>query len=127
MTDILFVEDDVNVRAAYADILREAGFDVRETGSAEAALELIRQKVPDLVLLDISLGRGRMSGAELLARLRESPSHRFIPVMIFSGLGDIVEPDVVQRLRVADVLDKAGVSADDLIRRIRTVVGDRDG
>jgi|DewCreStandDraft_4_1066084.scaffolds.fasta_scaffold152383_1 CheY-like chemotaxis protein len=125
MTDILFVEDEPDVRTAYADILREAGFEVRDTDSAETALELIRQRVPDLVLLDISLRRGRMSGIELLARLRENPAHRFVPVVIFSGLGDIVEPDVVQRLRVADVVDKAVTTPDQLVERVRAVMGPR--
>jgi CheY-like chemotaxis protein len=125
MTDILFVEDEPDVRTAYADILREAGFEVRDTDSAETAIELIRQRVPDLVLLDISLRRGRMSGIELLARLRENPAHRFVPVVIFSGLGDIVEPDVVQRLRVADVVDKAVTTPDQLVERVRAVMGPR--
>lgn len=125
MTDILFIEDEPDVRAAYADVLREAGFAVRDTDSAEAALELIRRKVPDLVVLDLSLKRGWMSGIEMLARLRENPAYRLIPVIIFSGLGDIIEPDVVQRLRVADVLAKATTTPDQLVERVRTVVTGR--
>lgn len=65
---VLLVEDEQPVRDLLTEILRDAGLDVRECASAEAALA--REEPPPLVLVtDINLGSG-MSGLELAAAAR---------------------------------------------------------
>ena len=65
--DVLLVEDEPLVRAAAAEALREAGFDVVEAASAEqalAALENAEDGLPLVVVADIHLGPG-MDGLTL--------------------------------------------------------------
>src|SRR5262245_30331423 len=69
MPEVLFVEDDDTLRGLYAECLREAGFTVREARLAEEGLHALRRAAPDLVLLDLAMPHGEMSGTELLARL----------------------------------------------------------
>ena len=49
---ILLVDDEPNVRAGLADILRELGYDIIEAGNGQDAIEKVRAVRPDLVLMD---------------------------------------------------------------------------
>lgn len=80
---ILIVEDDPLLLAYLSEVLRFAGHDTMEAGSAEQALELIARREPDLALLDISMPG--MSGMELAHRLHHATS---IPFMFLSGRSD---------------------------------------
>ncbi len=49
---ILLVDDEPNVRAGLADILRELGYDIIEAENGQDAIEKARAIRPDLVLMD---------------------------------------------------------------------------
>jgi CheY-like chemotaxis protein len=122
MIDVLFVEDDDVVREIFALGLRKAGFVVSEERFAEAALRSLDRCAPDLLLLDIGMPPGEMSGLELLARLRESDRWRHLPVIVLSGLGNHINLDIMARLGVSAVLTKAEVTGLDVARRIEEVL-----
>jgi CheY-like chemotaxis protein len=112
MFEILYVEDDDLLRGLYAEQLREAGFRVREARLAEEGLNAVSGQSPDLVLLDLSMPPGEMSGIELLVRLREQPESAAMPVVLFSGLGNILSPEFITSLRVAAVVSKPAKVSD---------------
>jgi CheY-like chemotaxis protein len=118
MPEVLYVEDDDALRGLYADSLREAGFRVREVRLAEEGLHAVRCVAPDLVLLDLSMPPGEMSGVEALARLREDRASADIPVILFSGLGNILNPELLRTLRVAAVVAKPA-----RVRQLVDVIG----
>lgn len=61
------VDDEPPLRKVLNTILSARGFAVEEGGSAERALELARQRVFDLILLDINMPRnGRHRGLPVL-------------------------------------------------------------
>ena len=62
---ILIVEDDVLIRAAAAQYLRGAGFEVLEAVSVEQALELLRAGPVKAVFADVKLP-GTQSGLDLM-------------------------------------------------------------
>lgn len=66
---ILVVDDEELPRRLYADILRDAGYHVLEAEGGTRALEIARQGVVEVVLLDIMMPV--MSGLEALAKLGE--------------------------------------------------------
>ena len=103
---VLLVEDQDAVRDVYADILREAGYQVAEARLANEAEDLLWRDRPDLLLLDLNMPQGEMSGSELLARLRESLRFETLPVVIVSALADVINPDAVEGLQIAAVLQK---------------------
>jgi CheY-like chemotaxis protein len=125
--EILFVEDNDQLRELYAGYLRDAGFSVVEVKLAETALELLGQRTPDLVLLDLGMPPGEMSGIEMLARLRENPAWAEIDVVILSGIGDQINPDLASRLRVGAVLAKAAVRGEGLVRVVRDILDPETG
>jgi two-component system response regulator (stage 0 sporulation protein F) len=68
MNRILVIDDDPSIRLLYSDELGEEGYDVIEEGDGMKALQVIRQERPDLVVLDVRLGR--LSGIEVLKDIR---------------------------------------------------------
>lgn len=79
---ILIIEDDPEVRRLMSLNLAARGYEVREAGSGERGLEILRQIPVDLVLLNLTLPG--ISGWEVLRELRGDPSLKHIPVIISS-------------------------------------------
>ena len=74
MPRVLVVDDEENIRESLSDILSDEGYEVALAESAERALESVRQKAPDLVLLDILIEPKH--GMEVLASLTEMNAQR---------------------------------------------------
>jgi PAS domain S-box-containing protein len=79
---ILFVEDETALREHLVRALADE-FEMQGVGSAEAALQSILQRRPDLVVTDIVMPG--MSGMELVQVLRSTPSTAAIPILMISG------------------------------------------
>jgi len=84
---VLVVDDEPDVRALLEDQLLSLGYAVRTAPSAEAALALVEQAAPDLVLTDVHM-RG-ISGVELCARLKADPRFALMPVVILTAVTDL--------------------------------------
>ncbi len=85
--DILVIDDEADIRMAINGILSDEGYAVREAGDSDRAMEAIRQRRPNLVILDIWLKNSRLDGMDLLkAILNEYPG---LPVVMISGHGTI--------------------------------------
>jgi DNA-binding response OmpR family regulator len=77
---ILAVDDDALMRRSLAFNLERSGFSVQTAGSAEDALEMVRQIHPDLMIMDIGLPG--MDGLEALRKLRDEMG---IPVILLTA------------------------------------------
>ena len=85
--DILIVEDEADIRDMIAGILEDEGYQVRQAATSEAALDAVKARVPNLVVLDVWLKGSSMDGIELLDRLKiNSPN---LPVIVISGHGTV--------------------------------------
>ncbi len=82
---IYCVEDDEGIRELIVYTLRTAGFEALGFPSGTELLEALRQKMPELLLLDIMLPGE--DGLSLLKRLRSSPSTRVLPVILVTAKG----------------------------------------
>lgn len=80
---ILVVDDEPDVAFYLASVLEDAGFEVLTAGDGEEAMQLIRNRPPALISLDLVMPR--KSGIRLLAELRRDRALRRIPVVIVSG------------------------------------------
>ena len=81
---ILVVEDDSTCADSLAKVLSSAGYDIEVASDLAEARASLARGVPDLITLDLELGRD--SGANLLVELRSAPQHRAIPVVLISGV-----------------------------------------
>ena len=80
---IVVVEDNQIVAAIYRSKLQAEGFLVEVAEDGQAALEMIERARPDLVLLDMVLPK--LSGIEVLKRLRAQTDFQALPVIVFSS------------------------------------------
>ncbi|MDH3791589.1 MAG: response regulator, partial [Rhodospirillales bacterium] len=64
--DLLIVDDETDIRMLINGILSDEGYDVREAGDSDEALEAVRARRPSLVVLDIWLKNSALDGLELL-------------------------------------------------------------
>ena len=82
---VLIVDDDPEVRAAHQALVLKGmpGFPVRAVGDGEAALSVMAEEVPVLVILDLIMPG--MGGEEVLDWMRADPRLRKVPVVILSS------------------------------------------
>ena len=84
MIKILLAEDSKFLRLATERALARAGYEVSSAADGEEALRLAREKLPDLILLDMLLPK--MSGPDVLAALQKGDSTKAIPVVVMTGM-----------------------------------------
>ena len=82
---ILIVEDEFLIRLMLGDNLREAGYHVTETSSADDAAIKISESTPQLIVTDIRMP-GRLDGLGLLAYVRNA--YPTLPVVVVSAYND---------------------------------------
>ncbi len=80
---VMVVDDEPDIRFLLRVTLELAGYGVVEAAHGEAALELVRRSLPQLVLTDRMMPR--MNGDELIERLRAGESTKAIPIVMISG------------------------------------------
>jgi putative two-component system response regulator len=116
---VFVVDDDEQVRGLMRRLLTRSGYAVEEFGVGATALEAIRERPPDLVLLDLQLPDA--SGNDILAEIRENPATRLLPVVMMTGHGTRDDRLRAQRTGVTDFLTKP-VAADELLPRVKSLV-----
>jgi CheY-like chemotaxis protein len=84
MTKILIVEDSKFLRLTAERALARAGYEVSSAADGEEALRMAREKLPDLILLDMLLPK--ISGPDVLLELKKDPLTKAIPVVVMTGL-----------------------------------------
>ena len=81
---IVFVDNDRFFLVAMTDLLSEKGFTVHTAQDGLEALAVIREVVPDYILLDIVIPK--IDGGRVCAAIRQDDRLRHIPIIAFSGL-----------------------------------------
>ena len=117
MRDILLVEDDKDIQEVNKSMLEwRGGYQVRLAGNLAEAREQVKEAVPDLIVLDVTLPDG--NGLDFLTELRQDKN---IPVLILSALGKI--EDRIKGLRAGgdDYLSKP-YDNDELLLRIEALL-----
>ncbi len=77
------VDDEPDLRFLLLRVLTRAGHDVAEAGDGAAALALVHESPPDLVVTDMMMPV--MGGVELIRMLRAGPATTAIPILAVSG------------------------------------------
>src|SRR5437588_8313667 len=83
MKKILIVEDDQIVANIYRNKFSVEGFQVEIALDGEAGMEMLRSFRPDAVILDLMLPR--LTGVELMKKIRAEPDFQQLPVIVFSN------------------------------------------
>jgi two-component system KDP operon response regulator KdpE len=113
---VLIVDDESAVRRFLRNLLEGAGFGVFEAADGAEALDALKKRHPDAILLDLRLPD--MTGVDVLRVLREWSR---VPVVVLSVQNE--EPDIVAALDAGadDYLSKPFGSAE-LLARLRSAL-----
>lgn len=80
---VLVAEDSLTERELLLDVLRDAGFDAHYAPDGRYALDLSRIIRPDVLILD--LGLPRLTGIEVLRKLRADRKISATPVIVLTS------------------------------------------
>ncbi|MGC3962519.1 MAG: phosphate regulon transcriptional regulator PhoB [Rhodocyclaceae bacterium] len=117
--NILLVEDEPAIQELIVANLTRAGHTVLRASDAETAQRLVREALPDLILLDWMLPG--MSGVELARRMRAEERTREIPLIMLTARAE--ETDKVLGLETgADDYITKPFSPRELVARIKAVL-----
>jgi two-component system nitrogen regulation response regulator NtrX len=86
-SDILIIDDEMDIRELVAGILQDEGFETRTARDSDTALNAISTRRPNLLFLDIWLQGSKLDGLQLLDSVKEQNPD--LPVVMISGHGNI--------------------------------------
>lgn len=117
---LLVVDDDRQVLESMTDWLRDQGFTVDASGGYADALEQLRKKTFDLLLVDVRLQDG--DGYDLLEQVRRN--YPDTPTMLMTGYGDADAAIEALRAGAADYLTKPLID-EELLMAVERVLNQR--
>ncbi len=116
---ILIVDDDSDIVETAAFFLSSSGYQVFVAKNGKEALEQVKEKNPDLVLLDVMMPE--MNGLEACRKLKNNPKTNSIPVVMLTAQGGKQDVD--------DAIDGGAngyvvkpFNLPDLVERIETIL-----
>jgi CheY-like chemotaxis protein len=112
----LVVDDEPAIRRMVALVIRSIGFTTIESPDAETSLEIIRERNPALLIVDVRLPG--MSGAELVKRVKSGGYEGEAPVILISAHGEPTDHE-------ADLFMAKPFDIDDLSNAVMEVLANR--
>lgn len=106
---VLLVDDSKFMRLANAKELTRAGYEVFTAEDGEDALRVANESQPDLILLDMMLPK--LSGPEVLKRLKANTVTASIPVIVLTSLSQKNEEKLIEA-GAAAYFEKSTLSLD---------------
>jgi two-component system phosphate regulon response regulator PhoB len=119
VTSVLLVDDERDLLSVLDFNLRAAGFETILATTGEEALQHLRRRVPDLVLLDLMLPD--LSGTEVCRRIKGDPRTRHVAVVMLTAKGEEVDRVVGFELGADDYVTKP-FSVRELVLRLKAVL-----
>ena len=116
--NILIVEDESSILELIALNLHQAGFNPIRAISAEYANNIVKETIPDLIVLDWMLPG--MNGVEFAKRLRANSATKLIPIIMLTAKSD--EDNKIEGLNVGDDYLTKPFSPRELVARIKALI-----
>src|SRR3954464_1727300 len=125
MKKILIVEDDQIVANIYRNKFSVEGFQVEIALDGESGMEMMRSFRPDAVILDLMLPR--LSGVEMMKKIRAEPDCQQLPVVVFSNtyLTNMVQE--AWKAGATKCLSKANCTPKQVIEVVRSALNGVNG
>lgn len=113
---LLLVDDDVPTRLLLRSVLGEEGYAITEAGNGVEALQAVKERRPDLVLMDVMMPE--LDGFGACALLRQIEGCEDLPVIMLTGAEDIAAIDAAFNAGATDFITKP-INWSLLIQRVR--------
>jgi CheY-like chemotaxis protein len=120
MATILVVDDNDAICKSLAKLLGHIGHKGYCVSNGEDALRFVRNKMPDLIILDVMMPG--MDGLEVLRQLQADDQTKKLPVVMFSAIADDEYRDHVLNKGAVDYWLKASVAFEDMEGRLQKLL-----
>jgi len=117
---VLVIEDDEFFSSLLIKKINICGFNSLCAETGEKALEILKDTLPDLILLDILLPG--MDGFEVLKHLNENEKTKAIPVIVLTNFGGAEQVRIAKSFLVKRYLIKATVTQEDIATEIKNIL-----
>jgi DNA-binding response OmpR family regulator len=117
---VVIVEDEASLAEIYKVRLELIGYKCFVAADGLAALSIIREQKPDLVLLDLMIPG--LSGGEVLERMRASDWGKDIKVQIISNLNESEAPANLRSNGIVGYTVKANLSNDQIDQLVNNIL-----
>jgi two-component system, OmpR family, alkaline phosphatase synthesis response regulator PhoP len=102
---IILCDDEIHILRAAEFKLKRAGYDVELSNDGEEGWEAIQRQIPDILITDCQMPR--LSGIELVRRMRNDPKTADIPVFMLTAKGYELSPQLIHdELRIIRIISK---------------------
>lgn len=112
---VLVVDDDARIVRMVCVKLERHGYRTLTASNGQEALELMGQRAPDLLILDVMMPV--MDGLDLVRALKASPALRDIPIFILTARGQVADKELAYALGIEEYIIKP-FSPSAVLRRI---------
>ena len=127
MPKVLYIEDEPALAELVRRKLQRKGYAVILADDGPGGLERVAAERPDLILLDINLGKFSPDGFEVNRLLKDDPAFRAIPVIALTAHADWTEHrDKAAREGFVDHITKP-INFELLLQRIAAVLDPKEG
>jgi CheY-like chemotaxis protein len=90
--NILIVDDDLDFALSIKEFLEPEQYKVLHALNRKQGMEMIKAQAPDLIILDVMMDTWR-DGFEMSRELKHDPRYKDIPILVLTGLKDVVGID----------------------------------
>jgi DNA-binding response OmpR family regulator len=116
---VLLIEDEPNIIEAVSFILSRDGWEVKTHSNGHDAMQVVRLRAPDLIILDAMLP-GK-SGFDILTEIRSDAALGATPVLMLTARGQTKDRELAERAGVSQYMTKPFSNAD-VLAAVRALV-----
>lgn len=120
MIKLLIIEDDSFLKEIEIEKFNKNGFDTVTTMTVAEIEVYLKEKTPDIILLDLMLPN--VDGFQILSMLTSNEKTKNVPIFIFSNLSDEKEIKRAMDAGAKEFLVKSNYTLDELIEKLTSAV-----
>lgn len=119
---ILIVEDDNFLQGLEATKLKKEGYNILTASNSIEAFKAFEgtEKI-DLVLLDLLLPD--VDGFMILEKIRQNPTLKTVPVIVFSNLSEEKDVNRATSLGISEFMIKSNFTLDEISKKVKELIG----
>jgi DNA-binding response OmpR family regulator len=118
---IVLVEDEKTIAEMYiTKFSQEKKINITHVENGGNAISVIREELPDMVLLDIILPQE--DGFSILQKIRDDKKIKKTPVIMLTNLGQEEDKEKAKKMGALDYLVKANMTPTDVFKKVKEIL-----
>jgi DNA-binding response OmpR family regulator len=117
---ILLAEDDLQLVDMYSHRFTLEGFDVRVAEDGEKAIEILKEFIPDVAILDIIMPK--IDGLEVLKYIKTTPAFKNVITIILTNVANETVAERIYELGATEYLVKAELTPLQVSNKVKELI-----